>query len=396
MTPSTFFDGCTPQQGVCTFKAILTAAARDGGADAADPVRHQRRQPCPTTWRPSPPRYAPNWRTGFPVWTRGSTGAQSVFTPTTTATWPWPTAWCRHSGRRHESSRAPSTGMGNGAATPTSPPSSRSCAAKMEYDCMVAATNLKKLRKKLPRFVSETANIDTGQQPALCGQKRLLPTRAAFMCSAIMKEPQGLRTHRDPELVGNKRRVLISDLSGPQQRGPTRCRELGINTDTEHFARGPPGRVRADQDALELERIPVRRGGRLLQNRDGKAFRTCITPLFDLLSFRVIQWKKRPGPALHGPCDHQDRRRRVGELETTTAAEGDGPVSALDNGPANGHCRVLSRILWAWTPCSLVDFKVRVLDGRDGTSPPRSGCWIDSTGRRRGVAAPSACQRRHH
>jgi 2-isopropylmalate synthase len=54
-----------------------------------------------------------------------------------------------------------------------------------------------------------------------------------------------------------------------------------------------------------------------------------------------------------------------GEVEEFTAAEGHGPVSALDNALRKALNHVYSNIL---DPVHLVDFKVRVLDGRDGTA----------------------------
>ena len=65
------------------------------------------------------------------------------------------------------------------------------------------------------------------------------------------------------------------------------------------------------------------------------------------------------------PCSsHAMIKISVSGKEEITAAEGQGPVSALDN--------ALRKALGSFFPdihlMHLVDFKVRVMDGRDGTS----------------------------
>jgi 2-isopropylmalate synthase len=57
----------------------------------------------------------------------------------------------------------------------------------------------------------------------------------------------------------------------------------------------------------------------------------------------------------------------VGKTETITAAEGNGPVSALDNAIRKAIAEFYPDSL-GLEAMHLVDFKVRVLDGRDGTS----------------------------
>ncbi len=80
---------------------------------------------------------------------------------------------------------------------------------------------------------------------------------------------------------------------------------------------------------------------------------------FDLESFRVVVEKDKERPCY----SHAMIKIRVGKTTEITSAEGDGPVSALDN--------ALRKALSAMYPqiddMRLVDFKVRVIDGSDGT-----------------------------
>jgi 2-isopropylmalate synthase len=85
-----------------------------------------------------------------------------------------------------------------------------------------------------------------------------------------------------------------------------------------------------------------------------------FTPLFDLESFRVTIEKDKDKPC----SAHATIKIKVDGADEITAAEGDGPVSALDN--------ALRKALGKFYPdldsMRLVDFKVRVIDGREGTA----------------------------
>jgi 2-isopropylmalate synthase len=84
-----------------------------------------------------------------------------------------------------------------------------------------------------------------------------------------------------------------------------------------------------------------------------------FTEPFSVLEFRVIEEKRQNGDA------YSEATIKVRENETVehTAAEGDGPVNALDNALR----KALVKLYPSLAEVKLEDFKVRVLDGRDGT-----------------------------
>jgi 2-isopropylmalate synthase len=84
------------------------------------------------------------------------------------------------------------------------------------------------------------------------------------------------------------------------------------------------------------------------------------TPLFELESFRVTIEKDQDRPC----SAHATIKIRVGDQAEITAAEGNGPVSALDNALR----KALDKFYPDLDHMRLVDFKVRVIDGRDGTA----------------------------
>lgn len=83
-------------------------------------------------------------------------------------------------------------------------------------------------------------------------------------------------------------------------------------------------------------------------------------PYFDLESFRVVIEKDR-----EQPCSaHATIKITVGDRGEITAAEGRGPVSALDNALR----KALDNFYPDLDDMRLVDFKVRVMDGRSATA----------------------------
>src|SRR3989339_128273 len=85
-----------------------------------------------------------------------------------------------------------------------------------------------------------------------------------------------------------------------------------------------------------------------------------FTPRFELESFRVVVEKDKERPCY----SHAMIKIRVGNTTEITSAEGDGPVSALDNALRKALTTIYPEI----NTMHLVDFKVRVIDGMDGTA----------------------------
>ena len=83
-------------------------------------------------------------------------------------------------------------------------------------------------------------------------------------------------------------------------------------------------------------------------------------PNFQLVSFRVTMEKDGDKPC----SSYATIKISVGDQQEITAAEGDGPVNALDNALR----KALDKFYGGLDSMHLVDFKVRVIDGRDGTA----------------------------
>jgi 2-isopropylmalate synthase len=222
---------------------------------------------------------------------------------------------------------------------------------KMGYQC-IATEGLQHLTE-LSRFVSEVANVPPLNQRPFVG-KSAFAHKGGVHVSAIQKNPAAYE-HMDPKQVGNRRRVLVSDLSG-KSNIEYKAREMDIRLGGNGY---DSQRIVDEIKNLEDQGYQFDAAEGSLELLIKKVTGQFEDP-FTLESFRVTIEKNRLRP-----CNSQATIKiAVGDDEEITAAEGDGPVNALDN--------ALRRALTKFFPhigeMRLVDFKVRVIDGSDGTA----------------------------
>ncbi len=222
---------------------------------------------------------------------------------------------------------------------------------KMGYDC-VDQEKLKKLRE-LSRYVSEVANVPPYKQAPFVG-KSAFAHKGGVHVSAIVRNPAAYE-HIDPELVGNRRRVLVSDLAG-KSNIEYKAREMGINLGGNGFG--------SEKIVKEIKRLEDQ--GFQFDAAEGslellmKKVTGQFEEPFNLESLRVTMEKNRSGPS----TSHATIKISVANEHEITAAEGDGPVNALDNALR----KALNKFYPQVEEMRLVDFKVRVIDGKDGTA----------------------------
>ena len=222
---------------------------------------------------------------------------------------------------------------------------------KMGYEC-VAEEKLTKLRE-LSRYVSEVANVPPFKRAAFVG-KSAFAHKGGVHVSAILKNPAAYE-HIDPELVGNRRRVLVSDLAG-KSNIEYKAREMGISLGGNGFG---SEKIIKEVKRLEYEGYQFDAAEGSLELLMKKVTGQFQDP-FHLESLRVTMEKNRSGPT----TSHATIKISVASEEEITAAEGDGPVNALDNALR----KALNKFYPQIEEMRLVDFKVRVIDGSDGTA----------------------------
>ena len=205
---------------------------------------------------------------------------------------------------------------------------------------------------ELSHYVAEVANLAPDEHLAYVG-------RAAFAHKggihvAAMRRTSQSYQHIDPELVGNKMEVVVSELSGKGNL-VSKAEEYGI-------------KLEDDSKAVEVLQV--------VKNLEAKGFS------FEAAEASVIMLFKRLEKGYTSPfelidfsaeVEHRQGRGifseavvkvKVGDEVVHTAAEGNGPVNALD--------LALRKALKAHYPAidsfHLSDYKVRILDGNNATS----------------------------
>jgi 2-isopropylmalate synthase len=220
---------------------------------------------------------------------------------------------------------------------------------KMGLDCLDDA-GLQRLTE-LARFVSETANLAPDPHQPYVGASAFAH-KGGIHVAAILKAEESYQ-HIDPGLVGNQKRVLVSELSG---RGNLvyKAREFGLEAEG-----GEVRQVLADIKDMESRGFyfeGAEASVALMLHRLQRDYRAP----FDLIDFMVVV-EHRQGRGLFAEASV---KVRVGGEVAHTVAEGNGPVNALD--------RALRKALLPHYPklaeVHLTDYKVRILDGDAATS----------------------------
>jgi 2-isopropylmalate synthase len=185
--------------------------------------------------------------------------------------------------------------------------------------------------------------------------------KGGLHANAVMKAAQTYE-HIPPHTVGNARRVLVSDLSG-QSNLRMRLSDLGLSSTGDQIRSLLAELKRREHGGMEYEGADASfelLARRVLQTHE---------PAFHLLSYSVTARHHRRG---HGA--EATVKVRVGNERTLAAAEGVGPVHALD--------RALRRSLLDAYPAlasvRLTDYKVRVVDNETGTGA-RVRVWMQAT-----------------
>jgi 2-isopropylmalate synthase len=234
---------------------------------------------------------------------------------------------------------------------------------KMGYRCVPAA-QIARLGE-LSRYVAELANIAPNEYQPFVGLNAFAH-KGGVHVSAVMAHPPTYE-HIAPETVGNARRVVVSDLSG-RANVLYKAREMGIDLSRD---RPEVRQILAELKRLEHEGYQFEAAEasfELLMRRIMGQHR----PSFALLGLRVTVEKRDPGVAV---CAAEATIKvAVDGQEEHTAAEGDGPVHALD--------RALRKALGRFYPeiqrVRLTDYKVRVLNA-DAATAARVRVLIQST-----------------
>ncbi len=221
---------------------------------------------------------------------------------------------------------------------------------KMGIDC-VPREKLS-LLTHLSHFVDELANITPNTHQPYVGRSAFAH-KGGIHVSAISRDERAYE-HINPALVGNKRRVLISELAGRSNvLYKLKERELGLAKNAS-LSRKIVDRVKElENQGYEFEGADG--SFELLVKKASGEYKK----LFDLESFRVTVEKREDGRII----SEATVKLRLKGKTMHTVAEGNGPVNALDSALR----KALEQDYPEIRQMHLSDYKVRILDAKAGT-----------------------------
>jgi 2-isopropylmalate synthase len=200
------------------------------------------------------------------------------------------------------------------------------------------------------RTIAEYANLPLASRQPYVGSSAFA-TKAGLHASAIARRPDAY-AHIDPEAVGNRQRILVSELAG-RSNVLAKAAELGLDLSPE-LATEVLDKVKAAEHRGYAYEAADASFELLIRRTAG-----VLPEWFSLDSYRVVIERSAA----------EDRseaivRLQLGDERVVAVGDGVGPVHALDQALRRGlagHYPALAGI-------HLVDYKVRILDGRAATS----------------------------
>jgi 2-isopropylmalate synthase len=222
---------------------------------------------------------------------------------------------------------------------------------KLGYDCGNITREKLKMLTEVSHYVYEIANITPDNKQPYTGQSAFAH-KGGVHVNAVEKNPKTYE-HIEPEIVGNHRRILISEQSG-KSNILEKAKELGLEI-RDAFVQPLLQRVK-EMENMGYEFEGADASFELLVRRITGQF----VERFEISSFRVSSFVKVNNYSIV----EATVKLRVGEMEELTVGEGDGPVNALDVALKKG-LSVFYPIIKA---VKLTDYKVRILNPKAGTA----------------------------
>ncbi|MCG2588649.1 citramalate synthase [Rhodohalobacter sulfatireducens] len=221
---------------------------------------------------------------------------------------------------------------------------------KLGYSC-IPEEQMKHL-STLSKYVSELANLIPDNKQPYVGRSAFAH-KGGVHVSAVMKNEQTYE-HVKPELIGNSRRVLLSELSGKSNIS-YKSDELGFDFDktSKEGAEIIKELKKLENEGYQFEAAEASFELLVKQKTSKKP------DFFHLEGFRVIMERNAKGESRA----EATIKVRVNDQVELCAAEGNGPVNALDAALRKALCEFYPEI----STVTLQDYKVRVLNGDDGT-----------------------------
>ncbi|MBN1579657.1 MAG: citramalate synthase [Anaerolineae bacterium] len=232
---------------------------------------------------------------------------------------------------------------------------------KLGYTC-ITPEQLESLTE-LSHYVSNRANLSFDAHQPYVGLSAF--AHKGGMHVDAMRKHEDTFQHIDPVLIGNQKRFVVSELAG-RSNILYKVEELSMDINLgKEEARDVVSQIKAlESEGFQFEGADA--SVELLIRRGQPGYE----PPFELIDFHILIREKENGMM----SSEAVVKIKVGDEVMLTAAEGNGPVNALDD--------AVRKALLPYYPVleavHLTDYKVRILDGDAGTAA-KTCVLIDSS-----------------
>ena len=222
------------------------------------------------------------------------------------------------------------------------------------FDIGTSDAALKKL-SHISHALDERLNRAPNRHAPYVGESAFA-TKAGIHASAIVKDPATYE-HVAPEIVGNKRKVLVSEQAG-KSNVLAELERIGIKADKDDPRVGRLLDIVKEREALGYAYEAADASFDLLARRTlGK-----VPAYFDVTQFDVNVEQRENAKGERVTVTLAVVKVKVGDDNMISAAEGNGPVNALDLALRKDLGKYQKYI----DGLKLVDFRVRILNGGTG------------------------------
>jgi len=205
---------------------------------------------------------------------------------------------------------------------------------------------------EISNFVAEVANLAPYEHQPYVG-KSAFAHKGGIHVAAMQRNADSYQ-HLNPEIVGNKFRTVVSELSGKGNLA-SKAKEFGIKVDSQEGLKEILQRIKA-MEAQGFSFESAEASVALMFQRLNDDY----TPPFELIDFSATVEHRRG----RGVFAEAMVKIRVNGEVIHTISEGNGPVNALDAALRKGLVPIYPRL----AEFQLADYKVRIIDGNHGTA----------------------------
>ena len=229
---------------------------------------------------------------------------------------------------------------------------------KMGFDVGISELDLKNLTKT-SHFLDDLLGKSRDRFAPFVGEFAFAH-KGGLHVSAIAKNPKSYE-HIDPELVGNQRKIMVSDQAG-RSNIIARLKEIGLDEKSDEIKFSQISDLVNQVKELEAKGYAYD-GADASFELLAKRFLSVVPSYFELVSFRVLDERRNDSQNIPTLLAEATIKIKIDAKIVLSVAEGNGPVNALDKALR----KALSRKYPVLKTVSLSDYKVRILTPSDGT-----------------------------